>query len=177
MLPWATNGELYWVLSWAEIFEYREQTFVKLPVRPGDFIFGCQAILFLFFRVHSSTTHFCHITKSRLESKIVFCSITKLIVTPRELSGDLEETYAGFFSCFNISIGNKANIHFCLWLIIFCLYFEKCSSNITSYKFLKQGLLLCSIINILILQTCFSVYCMPLAEEQVLLEESIFSPH
>lgn len=49
--------------------------FVKLPVRPDDFVFVCMAFLILFCRVRSSTTHLCFIAKRRLEGKILFCPI------------------------------------------------------------------------------------------------------
>lgn len=49
--------------------------FVKLPARPGDFLFVCMVFLLFFCRVHSSTTHLCLIAKRRLEGKILFCPI------------------------------------------------------------------------------------------------------
>lgn len=56
---------------------YREQSFAKLPLKAGDFVFVCTVFIFYFFpRVHSHIIHFWHISKRKLEGKTIFCSIT-----------------------------------------------------------------------------------------------------
>lgn len=110
-----------------------------------------------------ATIHFCQTAKRRLERKIVFCLVTAESYTKVTIRWPRENMPVLFCSPSVLTLNWQQTQYSLLSVVDNILSVWQKNAALQ----LKQGLFLCSIINILILKRCFSVYCTPLAEEQV----------